>query len=106
MKPQRGSIGIVQLFFQPRRQMVVIVQRHEPVALPSRKRPGTLCTEGWLGPRAGMGGCGKSRRNRETIPDRQIHSIEWEYPSFYGWGLKTSSMCVYVCVCVGVYIYI
>ena len=25
------------------------------------ERPGTHCTEGWMGPRAGLDGCGKSR---------------------------------------------
>ena len=26
-----------------------------------RERPGTYCTRGWVGPRAGLVGCGKSR---------------------------------------------
>ena len=30
-------------------------QRHSPAALP-RKRPGTHCTGGWMGPRAGLDG--------------------------------------------------
>jgi hypothetical protein len=33
-------------------------QRHAPAALPPGKRPGT---GGWVGPRAGLDGCGKSR---------------------------------------------
>jgi len=36
-------------------------QRHAPAALPPGKRPGTHCTGGWVGPRAGLDGCGKSR---------------------------------------------
>ena len=36
-------------------------QRHAPAALPSAKRPGTHFKGGWMGPRAGLGGCGKSR---------------------------------------------
>ena len=36
-------------------------QRRGPAALPSRKRPSTHCTRGWVGPRAGLDGCGKSR---------------------------------------------
>jgi hypothetical protein len=36
-------------------------QRHAPVALPPGKRPGTHCIEGWVGPRVGLDGCGKSR---------------------------------------------
>jgi hypothetical protein len=35
--------------------------RHAPAALSPRKRHGTHCTGGWVGPNAGMGGCGKSR---------------------------------------------
>ena len=43
-------------------------QRHAPAALPRRKRPGTPCIEGWVGPRAGLNGCGKSRPQRDSIP--------------------------------------
>jgi hypothetical protein len=32
-----------------------------PASLPPGKRPGTHCVEGWVGPRAGLDGCGKSR---------------------------------------------
>ena len=35
-------------------------QRHAPAALP-RGRPGIHCTGGWVGPRAGLDGCGNSR---------------------------------------------
>jgi hypothetical protein len=36
-------------------------QRHTPAALPQGKRPGTHCIGGWVGPRAGLDGCGKPR---------------------------------------------
>jgi hypothetical protein len=36
-------------------------QLHVPAALPPGKRPGTHCIGGWVGPRAGLDGCGKSR---------------------------------------------
>ena len=36
-------------------------QHHAPTALAPGMRPGTLCTRGWVGPRAGLDGCGKSR---------------------------------------------
>jgi hypothetical protein len=42
-------------------------QRHAPAALP-QERPGTHCTGGWLGPRAGLDGCGKSRPHRDSLP--------------------------------------
>ena len=40
-------------------------QRHAPAALPSAKRPGTHCIGGWVGARAGLDGCGKSRPHRD-----------------------------------------
>jgi hypothetical protein len=36
-------------------------QRHAPVALYPRERPGTHCTRGWVGPRAGLERCEKPR---------------------------------------------
>ena len=36
-------------------------QRHAPAALPSGNRPGTHCVGGWVGPRAGLDVCEKSR---------------------------------------------
>ena len=36
-------------------------QSHAPAALPPGKTPGTHCIAGWVGPRAGLDGCGKSR---------------------------------------------
>jgi hypothetical protein len=44
-------------------------RRHAPAALPPGKRHGTHCIGGWVGPRAGLDGCGKSRPHRESIPD-------------------------------------
>jgi hypothetical protein len=43
-------------------------QNHAPAALPPGKRSGTHCTEGLVGPRAGLDGCGKSRSHWESIP--------------------------------------
>ena len=42
-------------------------QRHAPAALP-RERPGIHSIGGWVGPRAGPDGCGKSRPHRNSIP--------------------------------------
>ena len=36
-------------------------QRHAPAALYPWERPVTRCTGGWVGPRAGLNKCGKSR---------------------------------------------
>ena len=41
--------------------MGVGVQRHTPDALPPQERPGTHCIGGWVGPRTGLDGGGKSR---------------------------------------------
>jgi hypothetical protein len=43
-------------------------QLHAPAALPPGKRPGTYCMGGWVGPRAGLDSCGKSRPHRDSIP--------------------------------------
>jgi hypothetical protein len=46
-------------------------QRHAAAALYPRERPGTHCTGGWVGLRAGLDRCGKSRPpNRIRSPDR------------------------------------
>jgi len=49
-------------------------QQHAPAALYPRERPGTHFTGGWVGPRAGLDGCRKSRPQRDWIPDRPAHS--------------------------------
>jgi hypothetical protein len=36
-------------------------QLYAPAALPPGKIPGTHCTGDWVGPRAGLDGCRKSR---------------------------------------------
>ena len=39
-----------------------------------RERPGTHCTGGWVAPRTGLDGCGKSRPHQDSIPDRPARS--------------------------------
>jgi hypothetical protein len=39
-----------------------------PRPLYPRERPTTYCVGGWVGPRIGLDGCGKSRPNRDSIP--------------------------------------
>jgi hypothetical protein len=43
-------------------------QGHTPANLPPGKNSGTHCIGGWLGPKAGLNGCGKSRLHRDSIP--------------------------------------
>jgi hypothetical protein len=57
----RGSRGIALLFYDQWHYKGVRGQRHAPAALYPQKRPGTNCTGGWVGPRAGLDRCGKSR---------------------------------------------
>jgi hypothetical protein len=45
-------------------------QLHAPVALTPGKRPGTQCTGGWVGPRAGLDGCGKYTKRKENEKHR------------------------------------
>ena len=44
-------------------------QRHAQAALP-REGPGAHCIEGWVGPKAGLYACGKSRTHRDSIPEQ------------------------------------
>ena len=39
-----------------------------PRPLYPQERPGTHCIGGWVGPRAGLDGCGKSRAHRDSVP--------------------------------------
>jgi hypothetical protein len=43
-------------------------QRHAPAVLPPAKKPGTHYIGSWVGPRAGLKWCGKSRPHRDLIP--------------------------------------
>ena len=43
-------------------------QRHAQAAPYRRERPGTHSTGGWVGLRAGLDRCGKSRPHRDSIP--------------------------------------
>jgi hypothetical protein len=41
---------------------------HTPAALAPGERGGTHCEGGWMGPRAGLDGCGKFHPHRDSIP--------------------------------------
>jgi hypothetical protein len=51
-------------------------QRHAPAALPLKKRPGTHCTGGWIGPKPGLDACGKSLLYRDSIPGRSQPEVD------------------------------
>jgi hypothetical protein len=64
---QRVDRGIALPFrdLGARRRWVVSTT---PRPLYPRERPDTHYTGGWVGPRAGLDGCGKPRRHRDSIP--------------------------------------
>ena len=66
----RESRGIALLYFRPLHLKGVRDQRHAPAAPYPRERPGTHCTRGWVGPRAGLDWCGKSHPTGIRSPDR------------------------------------
>ena len=51
-----------------------------PLPLYPRERPGTHCTGGWVGPRASLDRCGKSRPHRDSIPVASRYT-DWAIPS-------------------------
>jgi hypothetical protein len=49
-------------------------QCHIPASLTPGRRSGTYCIGSWVGPRAGLYGCGKYRPHWDSIPGRPIRS--------------------------------
>jgi hypothetical protein len=56
-----------------------------PRPLYPRERPGTHCTGGWVGPRAGLDICEKSRPHRDSIPgpssSQPVYRLSYPGPS-------------------------
>jgi hypothetical protein len=73
-KPRGGSRGIALLILDlgSRRGWVVSTT---PRPLYPRERRGTHCTGGWVGPRAGLDVCEKSRPHRDSIPGPSSQSL-------------------------------
>ena len=94
----------VQLYsiFRPRHQKGVRAQRHASAALHPRERPGTHCTGGWMGPRAGLDG-GKSRpptgirspdrpaRSSVAIPTELPGPLEYNHTSLHAFTISQST---------------
>jgi len=57
------------------------VQRHAPAALYPRERPGTCCTGGWVGSRACLNRCGKSRPPQGFGP-RTVQPVASHYMDY------------------------
>ena len=65
-------------------------QPHAPAAINPRERPGTNCIGGWVGPRASLEGCEKSRPDRDSIPgpsspQRVVIPTELSRPLLNNW---------------------
>ena len=75
-------------------------QRHVPAALPPGKGPGIYCTGGWVGPRAGLDGCGEisppTGIRSPDLPARSESLYQLRYP-----GPKTFSKEQGNCACTG-----
>ena len=72
MRVHRGSRGVaIILFLQPRRYMWWVVNATVRPLYPW-EIPGTHCTGGWLGLRAGLDGFGKSHPHWDSIPRPSI----------------------------------
>jgi hypothetical protein len=59
-KALRESRGIALLCFRPRHENGVRGHCHTPTTFYPWEKPGTHCTGGWVGPRAGLDRCRKS----------------------------------------------
>ena len=70
---QRMGRGIALLFHDRGTRRGSVVSVTAPAALYPGERPGTNCTEGWVGPRAGLDGR-KISPHRDSIQDRPARS--------------------------------
>jgi hypothetical protein len=57
-------------------------QLHAPAALPSGKKPGTHCVGGWVGPRAGLDGWGKSPPPPPEFDSRTVQPVASRYTGY------------------------
>jgi hypothetical protein len=74
----RGGSGIALPFLDHGTRGGVRGQSHAPGALYPREKPGTHCTGDWVGPRAGLDNCGKSRRPPRFDP-RTVQHVASRY---------------------------
>jgi hypothetical protein len=56
-------------------------QRHAAAAIYTQEKPRTYCTEGWVGPRAGVDRCRKSRSPPEFDP-RTLQFVTSRYTDY------------------------
>jgi hypothetical protein len=88
---QRVGRGIALLFhYRGTRRRWVVSSTPRPHFTPG-KRPVSILQGGWVGPRTGLDGCGKSRPYRDWIPDRSARSqqqFRLRYPAHFKKALR------------------
>ena len=77
LRRPRGGIEVELYSFFNLGTRLVGGQSHVPAAFP-RERTGTHCIGGWVGPRAGLDGCGKSLPPPGFDP-RSVQSLASRY---------------------------
>ena len=98
-------IYIYILFLYPQHEREWVVNA-TPRPLYPRERPGTHCIGGWVGPRAGLDGGGKSRLptgfDTRTVQPVASRYTDWAIPARRecGWGLNISASMNIVCIVV------
>ena len=96
----RGSRGIALLFLDHGTRRVG-GQSHAPAALYPLERSGTYCTEGWVGPRAGLDGwkisppLGFDR----TVPAHSQSLYRLRYPAHRKFGTEEETSVHVLCEC-------
>ena len=90
---QESLEGVLQSFFGPRWGWVNATPR--PL-YPREKRSDTQCTGCWVGPKAGLDRCGKSRHRRDSIPDLPARSELLYRLSFPGPQIKGKGKCHHI----------
>ena len=95
-----GSRGIALLFHDKRHYKGVRGQRYVPAAFYPLQRPGTHCTGSWVGLRAGLDRCGKSRPQPGFYP-RTVQPVASHYADWATGPTDENSSCYifWVCVC-------
>ena len=95
----RGSRGIALPFHDhgTRRRWVLSVTPR-PLFTP-RERPGTHCTGGWVGPRAGLDRCGKSRPP-SSFDSRTVQPIASRYTYWATRPTNTIVCCIILINCI------
>ena len=92
---QRGSRGIALLFLDHSTRRGEGSASRPGRTLP-RERPGTHCTGGWVGPKAGPDRCGKSRSS-PGFDTRIVQAVASRYTDYATWLMFTINSTLIQC---------